>query len=63
MERINIIAIVVAVLLIAGAVYASADFLEEDEKEIETEEYYECNANTCDQRCGGNCGIPSCGCS
>ena len=66
MEKVTIMAIVLAVLLIAGAVFASAKFLEEDEAEnSETEidlPQQECNSGTCNQQCGGNCGIPRCGC-
>jgi hypothetical protein len=64
----QITAIVLAVVLIAGAVFASVAFLQEDvpeESKTETIKQLQqtCDIETCNWQCGGNCGIPTCGCS
>jgi len=67
MEKTTLIAVVLATLLIGGVVLASAAFLQEDELEgSETQVVKQpqptCGPRTCDGQCGGNCGIPTCGC-
>ncbi|MFC1741126.1 hypothetical protein ACFL3V_01140 [Nanoarchaeota archaeon] len=70
MQKITIISVVLAILLVAGAVFAAADFLGSEEP-VESQEQPvvsqgscasgACGAG-CDSSCGGSCGVPSCGC-
>ena len=65
MDKTTIIAVVLAVLMVAGAALASAKFLGDGstEEEVDSGEVaLECGAETCNGECGGSCGIPSCGC-
>ena len=61
MEKKTLIATVLAVLLIVGAIFVSAA-LENEEVSEEVEEQQVCGAQTCNQQCGGSCGVPKCGC-
>ena len=64
MEKTAIIAIVLAILLIAGAVFASAAFLQENKEgngAVEISPQPACGCG-CNQQCGGNCGIQGCSC-
>ena len=64
MDKSTLIALVLCVLLVGGAIFASAEYLEEDKIEIVNDyEQPVCGPSSCGQQCGGNCGIPSCGCS
>lgn len=63
MEKITLISIVLAVVLVAGAVFVSADFLEDEPKVEVKQTVQECNPSTCPSGdCGGTCGVPTCGC-
>ena len=69
MEKITVISIVLAVLLIAGAVFAAADFLDEEpvadgggaEQPKACSDGQDCSAG-CGGTCGGSCGVSTCGC-
>ncbi|MBU1245745.1 MAG: hypothetical protein KKH88_04095 [Nanoarchaeota archaeon] len=69
MKKNNLIAVVIVALLIVGTIFVSAAFQEEKEefsvKEPQTcgNPQQTCGQDTCKQECGGNCGIPNCGCS
>ena len=64
MNKKIIIGLVVALAVIIGAVFVSANFatdnpVEETQQKISPTE---CNAQTCGGQCGGSCGVPTCGC-
>lgn len=62
MEKMTMITLAVAVLLIGGAIFASANYLQEKNvKEVDA--LLTCGPKTCNQQCGGDCGISECGCS
>jgi len=78
MQKMTIIALVLATVLIAGAVFASANFIQEETECSCGKCNGDCNGNcgaencncaqkcgasACGNTCGGNCGISSCGCS
>ena len=65
MNKTNLIVAVVVGLLIVGAIFVSATFQEEQEekKEVVEKPQPACGTDTCKYECGGNCGMPSCGCS
>ncbi|MBW2980502.1 hypothetical protein KY360_03735 [Candidatus Woesearchaeota archaeon] len=66
MNRAIAIAVVLAVLLVAGGVVVSANLLQEDKADVCGVEAPPpqpvCGSATCNRQCGGTCGIPSCGC-
>lgn len=59
---------VVIVAFVVGAVFVTSAFAQED-KETSVKQSTcgqpepICGSDTCNQECGGSCGIPSCGCS
>ncbi len=57
-------AIMLAVVLVTGAIFASAAFLEQggESKEMEASDEPLCEEIGCKEECGNKCGIPSCGC-
>ena len=66
-----ILAVAVLLLLVAGAVFATADFLDEDPAAEEdggsAAQPRACSAGNdcsagCGGQCGGSCGVPGCGC-
>lgn len=62
MEKMTMITLAIAVLLIGGAIFASANYLQE-ENVIEINVLPACGPKTCNEQCGGDCGISGCGCS
>lgn len=61
-------AIVFVAVLVVGALFVSARLNSEETSESSGSEkvqqsQLECGAGTCEGQCGGNCGIPTCGCS
>lgn len=62
MEKISLFALVIAVVLVVSVIFASAEFLKEDEIEVENLQQV-CGPRTCNLQCGGGCGVPKCGCS
>ena len=56
----------VMVLVVAiGAIFVSAQLDSEEGEsysELEQPSQPTCNAQTCGLECGGNCGVPKCGC-
>ena len=76
MDKNTTIAIVLAVFLILSAVLVSADFSNKSKLSTTSScdgsqnnkgnvcslDLEKCGADTCNNQCGGNCGIPSCGC-
>jgi len=61
MDKMKLFAIGLAVVLVVSGVFVSANFLQEEEK-AEVCVQPECGSGTCNFECGGDCGIPSCGC-
>ena len=69
MKKANI-AIVVGLIAIL-AVFVSAAIIQQDGDETvepvacesKITEESQCNGQTCNQQCGGTCGMPRCGCS
>lgn len=70
MDRKVILGVGLAVFLMVGLVFTSAQIFEDSEEvvveESNTFEESTCGAgacgSSCDGACGGNCGIRSCGC-
>ncbi|MBN2422666.1 hypothetical protein JXB41_05535 [Candidatus Woesearchaeota archaeon] len=72
MRKVYIIATVVA-LLVVGIIFVSATRTSEEPINegtgntgicrTELPEKQICGASTCNQQCGGSCGIPGCGCA
>lgn len=69
MNKTTIIAVAVAALLILGAVFVSAGFLQ-DSSDSEKSPSITGNAQAktscgcgCNGQCGGTCGIEGCGCN
>ena len=67
MKKTNKIALAVIALLILGAIFVSAYVSDNSNAEQNTIEekprvQEECSASTCNFNCGGNCGVPTCGC-
>jgi hypothetical protein len=76
MDKITVLAIAAAILLVAGAVFAAADFLDEDVPDVpaagaggggDAAGPSACSAGNdcgagCGGQCGGSCGVPGCSC-
>lgn len=69
MEKATLGAIALAIVLIAGVVFVSAALSEDSTQskqgskiKYSQEPQPVCGSQTCNNQCGGNCGIPSCGC-
>lgn len=67
MKKTTLIGLVVTLLLVVGAIFVSAhlatdEVSEDSEPEVTQPEKQTCSPGTCNFQCGGNCGIPSCGC-
>lgn len=65
MEKTTIIAVVLAVVLIAGAVFVSATLPKEEavaENNVCQPGSGSCDDGNCNNQCGGTCGVPNCGC-
>ena len=60
MEKALMIGIVIAAILVVGIVLVAAEL--PSEPTVQQEEPL-CGPETCDYNCGGNCSVPSCGCS
>lgn len=68
--KIGLVAALLAVLLVAGAVFASSAIQKDaaadnNDAPAETgikEKSCGCGSPSCNQQCGGSCGISSCGC-
>ena len=63
----DLIGLVAIVLLIVGAIFVSAHLTSDKEETSQpVEEISEnaetCGPNNCNFNCGGNCGVPTCGC-
>ncbi len=54
MRKTTLAVMAIAVLLVGGAIYASAS---------SQETAATCGESTCNGECGGNCGIEGCGCA
>lgn len=56
--------LVIALAVIIGAVFVSANFAADNTQEPQEKQISPaaCNAQTCDGQCGGSCGVPKCGC-
>lgn len=61
MDKKVLIGAVFLLFLVAGLMFVSAN-LGQNNAEIVEEPEPTCGADTCGLECGGNCGIPSCGC-
>jgi len=61
MKKLTIVILVIATLLVAGALAASASF-ENTEETPEIKDAPVCGKTACDGECGGQCGVPTCGC-
>jgi len=60
-----LIGAVIATVLIIGAIFVSAQFISDEEPKLSCEAIQSaegCTQNSCNVQCGGNCGVPSCGC-
>jgi hypothetical protein len=64
MEKKMMVALVMVAFLVAMAVFASADSapVEVVEEAEPSQPGPECGPGNCNLECGGDCGIPSCGC-
>lgn len=59
------VGMIVALLAITAAIFVSADFSgDEPQKQTFSEKIgpATCGSGTCNFECGGNCGVPKCGC-
>ncbi len=66
MEK-KLIGLAIAIILVVGLMFVSAN-TQADSEEKPTASSCEiaepiCGSSTCNQQCGGSCGIPRCGCS
>ncbi|MBW2971915.1 hypothetical protein KY359_02665 [Candidatus Woesearchaeota archaeon] len=69
MEKVTIVAVALAILLVAGAVFVAADFLDappaSDADDAPVQAPRACGAEGgcgCGGQCGGTCGVAGCGC-
>ncbi|MBW2967653.1 hypothetical protein KY362_04150 [Candidatus Woesearchaeota archaeon] len=75
MEKVTMLAIVAAVVMVVGAVFVAADFMQGPaadsgetggEGDAPSASGGSCGAGSCgascDGSCGGRCGAPTCGC-
>jgi hypothetical protein len=76
MKTVTWIALALAVFVVAGAYFVSANFSAEEVEEVEEPTVVKqntgsacqgaatgsCDSGNCQANCGGNCGVPKCGC-
>ncbi|MBD3248431.1 hypothetical protein GF336_00110 [Candidatus Woesearchaeota archaeon] len=64
MNKKTIAAVVIAALVILGAIFVSAGMEDRTEEKdtVSLSEKPACGPDTCNNECGGGCGIPTCGC-
>ena len=63
MEKKNLIGLITGILLIVGAVFVSATFLQGEVAEEESGDEASCGCGSCNGDCGGSCGVEGCSCA
>lgn len=67
MKKATLIGVILAItIILVVSIFVSAHLTTEEKfsesDEIKIQPTQTCNANTCNFECGGNCGVPNCGC-